>query len=190
MNGFFVRARLGLAVLAAGVMVGPAGQATGAQTKPDVWEPVRFMVGGWEGPADGQPGSGTARRTYTFVLKDRFLYEKNVTTYPPQPSNKAGEVHEHWSFFSYDRARKVLVLRQFHQEGFVNQYVLDTKASRPGKLVFVSEAFENLEKSWRARETYEVRSADEFVETFEVAEPGKELDVYSRTHFKRAKRAP
>ena len=35
-------------------------------------------------------------------------------------------MHEHWSFFSYDRARKALVLRQFHQEGFVNQYVLDT----------------------------------------------------------------
>jgi len=188
-NWVFVRAGLGPAVLAAGVVFGPAGHATGAQSKPDVWQPIRFMVGSWEGTAEGEPGSGTARRSYAFVLKDRFLYERNVTTYPPQAANKAGEVHEHWSFFSYDRARKVLVLRQFHPEGFVNQYVLDAQASRPGKLVFVSEALENLDKGWRARETYEVRSQDEFVETFEVAEPGKELGVYSRTHFKRARQA-
>ena len=57
----------------------------------------------------------TVRRRYAFVLGDRFLHETNVSTYPPQPANKAGEVHEHWSFFSYDRSRKALVLRQFHQ---------------------------------------------------------------------------
>jgi hypothetical protein len=54
------------------------------------------------------------RRTYTFVLGNRFLHETNVSTYPPQDRNKAGEVHQHWGFISHDRARGRLVMRQFH----------------------------------------------------------------------------
>lgn len=157
----------------------------GQQKKTDPWEPIRFLVGDWVGNAEGQGGTGTVQRTYSFVIKDRYLHEKNISTYPPQEANKAGEVHEHWSFFSYDRIRKTLVLRQFHQEGFVNQYILNTAESKPGKLVFDSECFENFDNKWKARETYEIRSADEFIETFELGEPGKALEVYSRNHFKR-----
>lgn len=158
-----------------------------SQTKPDVWQPVRFMVGEWRGTSEGQPGKGTVQRAYAFVLHDRFLHEKNVSTYPPQPANKNGEVHEHWSFFSYDRQRKVIVLRQFHQESFVIQYILSDSESKAGKLVFVSESFENLDNRWRAKESYDITSADEFIETFEIAMPGKEFQLYSRNHFKRLK---
>ncbi|MDP2859910.1 MAG: hypothetical protein Q8P50_18355 [Bacillota bacterium] len=170
------------------VLLLPADPVTGQQTKPDPWEPIRFLVGTWEGGAEGQAGTGTVRRTYSFVLKDRYLHETNVSTYPPQEANKAGEVHEHWSFFSHDRERKILVLRQFHQEGFVNQYTLNPAESGPGKLVFDSERFENVDNGWRARETYDIRSVDEFIETFELGPPGKELQVYGRNHFRRVKR--
>ncbi len=176
-----------LFAIAALCVVASASAGTGPQQpKPDPWQPVRFLVGTWDGVATGQAGNGTARRTYAFVLADRYLHEKNVTTYPPQEGNKAGEVHEHWSFFSYDRARGALVLRQFHPEGFVNQYVVNASESAPRKLVFDSERFENYDNAARARETYEIVSADEFVETFELGDPGKPLEVYSRTHFKRA----
>ncbi len=164
-----------------------APSATGQEKKPDTWEPVRFLVGEWQGTAKGEAGDGTVQRTYSFVLKDRYLHEKNVSTYPPQAANKAGEVHEHWSFLSYDRARATIVLRQFHQEGFVNQYSLNKSASGPKKLVFESEGFENLDSNWKARETYEILSPDNFVETFEIAAPGKEFQVYSRNSFKRVK---
>jgi hypothetical protein len=40
---------------------------------------------------------------------------------------------------------------------------------------------------WEARETWKIRSHDEFVETFELAEPGNELQVYSRNSFNRAR---
>jgi hypothetical protein len=109
----------------------------------------------------------------------------NISTYPPRDANQKGEVHEHWSFISYDLKRNALVLRQFHQEGFINQYVLNRDASSPGKLVFDSEEFENFDNSWKARETYEILSKDQFVETFELAAPGKQLQVYSKNHFKR-----
>ena len=153
----------------------------------DPWTPVRFLIGDWTGESEGEPGKGAATRSYQFVLKDRFIHERNVSTYPPQPKNEKGEVHEHWSFLSYDRARHTIVLRQFHPEGFVNQYAL-RPGGAPGALVFESEALENVPAGWKARETYRVVSPDEFVETFEIASDGSTFSVYSRTRFRRARR--
>jgi hypothetical protein len=157
------------------------------EKKTDPFEPVRFLAGKWEGTAEGEPGVGTVQRAYSFVLKDRYLHETNVSTYPAKEASKPEEIHEHWSMISYDRQRATLVLRQFHQEGFVNQYVMNKSASGPAKLVFDSERFENFDNSWKAKETYEILSSDEFIETFELAAPGKELQVYSKNKFKRAK---
>jgi len=158
-----------------------------SEQKPDVWEPIRFFAGAWQGEAKGEPGVGKAERDYVFVLNNRFLQVRNKNTYPPQEKNPKGEVHEDWGFFSYDRARKKLVLRQFHVEGFVNQYVLESNSADGKTLVFVSEALENVPAGWRARETYKLISLDEFVETFELALPGKEFQTYSETRFKRKK---
>jgi len=152
----------------------------------DPWAQVRFLEGDWTGVAEGEPGVGTVHRSYQFILGYRFLHERNVSAYSPKQPNTPGEVHEHWSFISFDRQRKKLVLRQFHQEGFVNQYVQVTEQSTPRRIVFVSEAFENLDGRWRARETYDVGSVDGFTETFELAEPGKDFHLYSKNSFRRA----
>ncbi len=175
------------AILVWGLLALSAGPGSSQTKVPDPWEPVRFLVGTWDGTSSGEPGGGTAQRTYSFVLKDRFIYEKNISTYPPQEKNPKGEVHEHWSLISYDRIRKVLVMRQFHQEGFVNQYTLNPAASTTKNLVFDSERFENYDNNARARETLEVISPNEFVETFELGDPGKPLQVYSKNRFTRAK---
>ncbi len=156
-----------------------------AAPKADPWAPVRFLVGEWQGTAAGEPGQGTVVRRYDFILKDRFLHERNTSTYPPQERNKTGEVHAHWSFLSVDRKRMTILFRQFHQEGFVVTYALNAALSSPAKLVFESEQLENLPPAMKARETYEVTSKDEFVETFEIAEPDKPFEVYSRNRFKR-----
>jgi hypothetical protein len=151
---------------------------------PDPWAPVRFLVGEWRGESEGEPGKGTVRRSYSFVLKDRFLHERNVSTYAPQPKNERGEVHEHWSFFSHDRGRHTIVFGQFHQEGFVNQYPMRPSSSQ-ARIVFESEALENVPPGWRARETYEIVSPDEFVETFEIATGAGAYEIYSKARFKR-----
>lgn len=151
----------------------------------DPWERVRFLEGEWTGTAEGEPGLGTVHRTYQFVLNHRFLHERNVSAYAPRAEGQTGELHEHWSMISYDRQRQRLVLRQFHQEGFVNQYVLDEEASADGRLDFVSEALENLDNRWRALETYEAASENAFTETFELAPPGGAFSVYSKTSFTR-----
>lgn len=165
-----------------------AGTVRAAEPESDRFGPLRRFVGEWAGTASGEGGNGTVTRTYRLVMEGRFIHETNISRYPPQEKNKAGEVHEHQSFFSYDKARKLIVLRQFHVEGFVNTYRQATEPGAPESLVFDSEAFENFSNAWKARETYQFLSADEFVETFELAPPGKPYQVYSRNQLKRVAR--
>ena len=139
----------------------------------------------WEGSSEGQPGQAQLRREYTRVLSDKFIRVQNQSAYKPQEKNPKGEVHEDVGMFSFDAARKRLVLRQFHVEGFVNQYVHDP--AETGKVVFTSEAIENIPAGWRARETYVVLGADEFEEIFELAEPARDFQLYSRARLKRAR---
>jgi hypothetical protein len=178
-------ARLGSAlVIAASLWMGLSTQAPAQDTSP--WKPMERFVGDWRGTATGQAGTGDVTRRYAKVMGGRYIQETNTSTYPPHEKNAKGEVHEHSGMFSYDQQRKALMLRQFHIEGFVNTY---KQASESGaeKLVFESESFENFNNAWKARETYEFDGEDRFVETFELAAPGKDFQVYSRTELKRAK---
>jgi len=183
-----LRAGFAFAIATGAAVAAHAEEAPAA--KPDPFAAIRFLVGEWAGTAAGEPGEGTVERSYAFVLGDRFLHERSVSFYPAQPGKANDERHEQESYFSYDRARERIVFRQFHKEGFINTYVLDPSASGAEKLVFVSVDFENLDDAWKARETYQFVSRDEFVETFELAPPGKPFAVYSRSRLKRAERAP
>jgi len=162
------------------------GAPAGPQTVPpaDPFERIGFMIGRWEGTAEGQPGKSTVRREYARALRSTFIRVVHRSEYPAQEKNPKGEIHEDEGFFSFDRARKRLVLRQFHVEGFVNTY-LEGADSSPTKLVFSSEAIENVPIGWQARETYIVHGPDEFEEVFELAEPGKPFEGYSRTRLRR-----
>lgn len=164
-------------------LVAPIG-AQESGPKADRFGALRFLAGMWRGDQAGQPGQGTAERTYRFILNDRFLQETNTSTYPPQEKNPKGEVHHHMSMISYDSGRKLFVLRQFHTEGFVNTYVQEPSTDDK-KIVFVSEAIENIPAGYRARETYTIVSRDEVIERFEVAEPGRDFALYSEAHLKR-----
>ena len=162
-----------------------------AQTpRPDVWLPFKYFVGTWEGTGTGESGTSRVEREYKFVLNGKFINVAHKSIYPPQERNPKGETHEDWAFLSYDRGRKRHVLRQFHVEGFVTQYVSDTAALDGKNFVFTSEGLENLPAGWRARETYRIVNDNEFVEVFELAAPGKEFSVYSENRFVRKKTPP
>lgn len=168
-------------------LLGVAGLAGASQATPTTrLSAVQPLVGKWQGTAEGQPGTGTLTREYRAVLRDRFIEEINRSVYPPQEKNPKGEIHEHRGFFSFDNARKTVIFRQFHGEGFVNQYVLEP-TTKPGVLVFVSEAIENIPNGYRARETYTFIGENEFEEVFEIAEPGKDFALYSKARLKRVR---
>lgn len=174
-----------VAAVAVCCLLGASGLAGASQAMPaSRLSAVQPLVGKWQGTSEEQPGTGTLTREYRAVLRDRFIEETNRSVYPAQEKNPKGEIHEHRSFFSFDNARKTVVFRQFHGEGFVNQYVLEP-TTKPGVLIFVSEAIENIPKGYRARETYTFLSENEFEEVFEIAEPGKDFALYSKARLKR-----
>lgn len=158
---------------------------SGAQTppEPDRFEAFRFFLGAWEGEGQGQPGRSRVSCEYTLVLDGRFIEVRNRSIYAPQEGNP-GEDHRDVGFISFDGARGKHVLRQFHVEGFVNQYVHESTSDDGKTLVFVTEAIENIPAGWRARETYLV-GEDELVERFELAEPGKDFELYSEARLRR-----
>ena len=175
----------GIAFGAWAAHLGAVGAAPDQAKAADPWLPVRSLLGSWEGDAKGEPGTGRCEREYHLTLKDKFIQVTNKSTYPPQEKNPKGEVHEDTGFVSYDKAAKKLVLRQFHVEGFVDHYVLDSVSEDGRRVVFVTVAIENIPAGWRGRETYEFVNDNEFVETFALAEPGKDFATYSETRFRR-----
>lgn len=183
----------GLGARALPALAGDAGRGeapserAAPQRAPDRWAALRGFLGTWEGTNRGEPGNGTVRREYRLVLGDRFIEVRNRSTYPPREKGQQGEVHEDVGYFSVDRARGLLVLRQFHVEGFVNTYTSSASSATPGPIVFTTEAIENIAPGWRARETYRFEGPDELVEVFELAEPGKEFKTYTESRLKRTR---
>lgn len=149
--------------------------------KQDVWAPFRFFVGSWEGGSD----KSKTERDYEFVLEGTFLRVRNKSTFEPTEKNPKGEIHEDVGYFSYDNSRKNFVLRQFHVEGFVNKYVLESLADGGKTMVFVTESIENISSGWRARETYKILNDHEFTEVFELAAPAKDFEVCAKNHLRR-----
>jgi hypothetical protein len=162
---------------------------TAAQTQPknDPFAPFQFYVGTWVGTGQGQPGNSTVERTYEFILDNKFLRVSHKSIYAPQEKNPKGEVHEDVAYLSFDRSAKRFVMRQFHKEGFVVHYTVDAQSILSETLSFASQSIENIPAGWRARETYKKTGPDEFTETFELAAPGKEFEIYSTNNFKRKK---
>ena len=150
-----------------------------------MWTSFNFFVGAWHGIGSGKPGASQVERSYQFVLNGKFLEVRNKSTYPPQNQNPQGEVHEDMGLIGYDTLRKTFIFRQFHVEGFVNQFALDYLGPDGQTIVFTTESIENIPAGWRARETYHVVNSDEFTEVFELAAPGKDFEVYSTSHLKR-----
>jgi len=152
-----------------------------------MWTPFNYFIGSWHGSGKGQVGHSRVERKYEFVLNNKFLFVQNKSIYEPQEKNPDGEIHEDWGLMSYDRARETYVFRQFHTEGFVNQYLLERIAEDGQSISFVTEEIENISAGWKAKESYRIVGPDEFVEVFELASPGKEFEIYSENRFQRVR---
>jgi hypothetical protein len=150
-----------------------------AQTDP--WANLRVLEGKWEGLTTGKPGKGITSREYRFEMNGKFLSQRNKVVW-----GKA-EIHEDFSYLSYDTRQKKIVWRQFHSEGFVHEYTLDSVSADGRSLEFLSVRIENIPPGFRAKESYRMLSADEVESTFWLAEPSKDFEVYTEAHLKRMK---
>jgi hypothetical protein len=158
-----------------------------ARAQADPWANLRVLEGKWEGPSSGKPGKGFTSREFRFELNGHFLSLRNKSVYEAKSPGTKPEVHEDFSMLSYDTRLKKLVWRQFHSEGFVNEYTLDSVSTDGKSLDFVTVRIENIAPGWRAKESYQRLSDDEINTTFWLAEPGKDFEVYTQAHLKRVK---
>jgi hypothetical protein len=161
---------------------------SGQTNKQDsIWSPFKYFIGKWAGDGKSGSGNGKYERTYQFIFNKRFIEVRNKSTYPPTEKNLKGEVHEDLGYISFDKIRKTFVLRQFHIEGFVNQYKLDSISPDKKTIVFRSENIENIAAGFAARESYQLLNENEFIESFELAEPEGSFEVYSKVKLIRQK---
>jgi len=107
-----------------------------------------------------------------------FRVRSDVTDATPK-------VREDFGYFSYDKFLKKLVWRKFHSESLVNEYRLESVSADDKSFEFVTVRIEKLPPGWRAKKSYRLLSADEFEETFSLAPPDKEFDVFTVAHLKK-----
>jgi hypothetical protein len=160
--------------------------AVAAISQTDPWAPLRVFEGKWEGPTAGKPGKGSTSREFRFELNERFLSQRDRSVYQREDPAATPLVHEDFGFFSYDTYMKKVVWRQFHSEGLVNEYTLESVSADGKSLEFGTTKIENL-PGFRAKKIYRVLSADEIEETFLVAPPGKDFALYTKAHLTRVK---
>lgn len=175
-------------VIAAAVLssVLVAGAARAEEEAPEIpWGPLNALVGSWIGHETGKAGIGKGARTYRMILDDRYVFAENLSRFEPQEKNPQGETHRDWAIFSYDRGRERLVLREFHSESFVIEYVQEGEIDSRGQLVFVSERVENAPAGTRARYTLAPTEDGGFRERFELAFPGRELETFLENRWRR-----
>jgi hypothetical protein len=170
------------------VILGWAAMSAGAQTpaQADPFAVLRVFVGEWRGATSGKPGTGTTTREFRFELKGHFLWQHDSSVY--QTGNAAAPqlVHEDEGYFSYDSSQKKILWMQFHSEGLVNEYALETIGADGKSLEFVTTQIENL-PGFRAKKLYRIVSPDAIDETFWLAAPGKDFELYTVAHLHRIK---
>jgi hypothetical protein len=144
------------------------------QTDADPYEPVGFLVGSWKGEGTGMGGISRVTHTYEYVIQDNFLHMRTRSEFQSKEKQDPVEVHEDWSFFSYDPDREKLILRQFLSERYVNTYVLNSIDDDGKTMVFTTVSAEGA-GGMGARITYRVLGPDRYELTLDLAPPGQEF---------------
>lgn len=180
-SGFFI------AVLAFSILGPPVPAQSAPEPAPDgeatdPWALLRLLEGSWTGAIDGKLGTGTGVRTYEFILGGNYLTCRHDSVRLPQDKSPEGDQHQELGIYSLDSERRKIVWRQFMIEGVVSRYLCDVEGMT---MVCTTEAVES-GPGIRARLTLEVTDRYRFTERYEIAWPGRELELYFTNRWTRS----
>jgi hypothetical protein len=153
----------------------------------DPWANAQRLLGRWEGPATGRPGTGHQIREYKLILGGQFILGTDETRWEPSAEQPAGDLHEDLSVLSFDRPAGQLVMRGFYGEGVVHEYRCVEALEDGSRLVFEASQVENGPPGMRGRETIEFVGPDEIESTFELAMPGGDFEPYTHERLKQVR---
>ena len=173
------------AILLTAVLIMPMFAVAQTEQESDLWQPLRFLVGSWQGKGEGMSGHSDVNQDFEFVLDGQFLRMQTRSVFEPQEKNPKGEIHEDLAFFSYDKIRETFVLRAFYVEGFVNTYLLSDISDDGTVLTFETEAVENAPPGTEAKLVFKKIKDVEIEGSFLVAFPGQEFGCFSTNRLKR-----
>jgi len=142
------------------------------------------LIGQWEGSGKSFSSSKSVINSeFNWIMNNTFIEVKNRSEFEPTPQNPEGEIHEDYGIISFDKTRKVFVFRQFHVEGFINQYILNDSLSNEKTLIFESEHIENFVPGGTARYTVNFKNTTEIETLFDVGFPEKEMSCFGQNQL-------
>jgi len=149
-------------------------------------ERLQSLIGNWEGTGEGFGNSKSdISAEYSWLMDKQYIEIKHHSEFAPTAQNSKGEIHDDFGVVSFNKERGVVVFRQYHSEGFFNEYVLDESDSNDSTLIFETERIENFVPGGRARFTIKLIAANEIETVFEVGFPGKELACFGTNRMKK-----
>ncbi|MCK3682604.1 hypothetical protein [Maribellus sp. YY47] len=149
-------------------------------------EKLESLIGKWEGTGEGFGNSkSNISAEYNWLMDRKFIEVKHHSAFAPTAQNSKGEIHDDWGMISFNKERSVVVFRQYHSEGFFNEYILNTAESNDSTLVFETERIENFVPGGRARFTIRLKAENEIETVFDVGFPGKELACFGTNRMKK-----
>lgn len=142
-------------------------------------EKLQFLIGNWQGKGTGFGNeNSTITASYIFILNKKYIEVKHESHFKPTSKKPNGERHIDKGFISFDKVRNKIVYRQFNNEGYVNQYVLDEEKSNDSTVVFETETIENFISGGKARYTIKKITYTEIETIFDVSFPNKDYNCF------------
>ena len=148
------------------------------QTHDNPLDKLAFFLGTWE----HFNTTDSISHHYEKVLNGHFIKMKTEARF--FPIDGEASQHQDEGFFSWDKVRNALVFRQFHSEGFINTYVLNSKTSTDKFYVFESEQVEN-GFGLIAKLTIELLSPNEYKMILHLGKRKDELEACQWINAKR-----
>ncbi|HYQ58732.1 MAG TPA: hypothetical protein VEP89_15435 [Draconibacterium sp.] len=149
---------------------------------------LRFesVIGHWEGTGEGF-GNAKSKITadYSWLMNKQYIEVKHHSEFEPTEQNTEGEVHDDKGIISFESARKVVLFRQYHNEGYFTEYALNDSISTPEQLIFETERIENFVPGGRARFTINILADNEIETVFDVGFPEREMACFGTNHLEK-----
>ncbi len=143
------------------------------------------LIGEWSGSGQGFSG-GVSQIESSFqpALDNKYFEVRNQSRFQPSEKHPEGEFHQDWGMISYEKSRQKYIFRQFHNEGYVIQYILDDSLSNSTSLVFISEVIDNFVPGGRARYTINLIGENQIETLFDVSF-GQEYSCFGKNSLRK-----
>ncbi|MEA2042388.1 MAG: hypothetical protein U9N85_07530, partial [Bacteroidota bacterium] len=102
------------------------------------------LIGEWTGRGEGFGNdSSEINSVFRFVMGTTYIEVSNDSKFALSEKHPEGEHQTNKGYISYDNRRRVIVFRQFNNEGYVNIYLLNDSLSADSVFVFETKSIEN-----------------------------------------------